>query len=358
LSGFGDWGAGSDLLVLTSAGSSLRFYSPRMNGRLNGTRGALKHLVVLTCIAHWALPAYATARVADDSQPYVISTNVNLVILPVTVTDHEHQFVSGLDASQFRVYEEGRLQMLSLFKAEDIPVTVGLVVDHSGSMDPRKTDVIEGAAAFVKASNSQDEEFVVNFNDEVLLGLPPNVPFTSDLEDLTTALSAASAMGGTALYDALAVALDHLRDAQKEKKALILITDGEDNASRHSFAQVLGMAQARNVLIYSVGLFDNRRLNRGAQEFYKPVIDEDKRMLTRLAQETGGAAYFRRDSIDVTQVCQQIASDIRHQYTLGYNPKADDRGGYRKLRVRLVRSDQGKFAVRTRTGYLFPAKLH
>jgi len=329
-----------------------------MNGRFNAARGALKHFFLLTCIAHWALPASATARVTDDSQPYVISTNVNLVILPVTVTDHEHQFVSGLDASQFRVYEEGRQQMLSLFKAEDIPVTVGLVVDHSGSMYPRKSDVIEGASAFVKASNSQDEEFVVNFNDEVRLGLPPNVPFTSKVEDLTVALSAASAIGQTALYDAIAVALEHLGDAQKEKKALIIITDGEDNASRHSFAQVLGMAQARNVLIYSVGLFDNHGLNRGAQEFYKRVIEEDKKTLTRLAQETGGAAYFPEESIEVTHVCQQIASDIRHQYTLGYNPKADNHGGYRKLRVKLVKSDQGKFAVRTRTGYLFPAKPH
>jgi VWFA-related protein len=256
------------------------------------------------------------------------------------------------------VFEQGRLQMLSLFKAEDIPVTVGLVVDHSGSMNPRKTEVIEGAAAFVRASNSQDEEFVVNFNDEVRLGLPPSVPFTSNLEELTTALSAASAIGGTALYDAIAVALDRLRDAQKEKKVLILITDGEDNASRHSFAQVLRMAQALNVLIYSVGLFDNHKLDRNAPDFYKLLLDEDKRLLTQLAKETGGAAYFPKDPAEVTRVCQQIASDIRHQYTLGYNPKADDHGGYRKIRVKLVESGQGKLAVRTRTGYLFPTKLH
>jgi VWFA-related protein len=287
---------------------------------------------------------------------------VNLVILPVTVTDHHHQFVSGLDASQFRVFEEGRLQMLSLFKAEDIPVTVGLVVDHSGSMDARKTEVLEGAAAFVRASNSQDEEFVVNFSKEVLLGLPPNVPFTSNLDELTAALSVIPPSGMTALYDAIADALDHLRNAQKEKKVLILITDGEDNNSHHYFDQVLRMAQELNVLIYSVGLFDTYKIENARDSYtaegLKLLFDKEKSVLLQLAKETGGAAYFPNDSAEVLRVCQQIASDIRHQYTLGYNPRADSRGGYRKIRVRVVGRGQGKLVARTRTGYLLPAKPH
>jgi VWFA-related protein len=293
----------------------------------------------------------------------MISTNVNLVILPVTVTDHEHQFVSGLDASQFRVYEEGRLQMLSLFEREDVPVTVGLVVDHSGSMDAQKTEVIEGAAAFVRASNSQDEEFVVNFSNEVLLGLPSSVPFTSNPDELTAALSVVPASGMTALYDAIAVALDHLRTAQKEKKVLILITDGEDNESHHYFDQVLRMAQELNVLIYSVGLFDTYLIETvrdpDTAERYKLLFDQDKGVLMQLAKDTGGAAYFPKNSNEVIHVCQQIASDIRHQYTLGYSPRDDGRGGYRQIRVKVVAgSGQGKLLARTRTRYFLPAKAH
>jgi Ca-activated chloride channel homolog len=323
-------------------------------------RGALVYFAILTCIFRGALPAYAAA-LTDDSQPYVISTNVNLVVLPVTVTDRQHQFVSGLDASQFRVYEEGRLQMLSLFKNEDIPVAVGLVVDHSGSMDARKTDVLNGATAFVRASNSEDEEFVVNFSGEILLGLPRNVPFTNNLEALRAALSVAPASGMTALYDAIAEALDHLRNAPKEKKVLILITDGEDNVSHHYFDQILRMARELNVLIYSVGLFDTDKIENARdshiEEELKLQFDQDKAVLLQLAKDTGAAAFFPKDSDEVISVCRQIASDIRHQYTLGYSPK-DGRGGYRKVHVKVVVSGQGKLVVRTKAGYFLPSKEH
>jgi VWFA-related protein len=285
---------------------------------------------------------------------------VRLVVLPVTVMDHKHQFVSGLSASHFRVYEDGQEQTLSLFRPEDMPVTVGLVVDHSGSMSERKMDVLEGAEDFVRASNSQDDEFVVNFNDEVTFGLPPNVPFTSDLEALRTALSDVSADGETALYDATAVALDHMRTARNDKKkVLILITDGEDNASHHGFAQVLRMAQTLNVQIYAVGLFDHEvvqyRMNPSSQSFSKVVFDDGKPVLTLLAKETGGKAYFPKTSKEVADVCLQIASGIRHQYTLGYSPKDVDHSGYRKVRVQVV--GQGKLVTDTRAGYFLPEKL-
>jgi Ca-activated chloride channel family protein len=319
------------------------------------------YAVLVACISYRPLPASANAP-GDDSQPYTISSNVNLVILPVTVTDREHQFVSGLDAAQFRVYEEGRPQKLSLFEPEDAPVSVGLVVDRSLSMRGRKSEVLEGAAAFVRASNSQDEEFVVNFSEEALLGLPPNVPFTSRVEELTTALSTVPASGMTALYDAIAVGLSHLRDAHREKKVLILITDGEDNASHYFFDQVLRMARTLNVLIYSVGLFDtylieNTRDSYTAKQF-KLLFDQDRSLLTQLAKDTGGAAYFPTNPNEVVSVCEQIASDIRHQYTLAYTPKNDDRGGYRKIRVQLIGSGQGKIVVRSRSGCFLPAKPH
>ena len=324
-------------------------------------RASVERLLLLACLLFWTLPPVASP--AKDSESYVISRDVSLVILPVTVTDRERQFVSGLGASNFRIYEQGRPQTLTLFEREDIPVTAGLVVDHSGSMYGRKMEVIEGAAAFVQASNPQDEEFVVNFSDGARLGLPPDAPFTSNIEDLKYALSAASASGMTALYDAVATALDHLRNAHKAKQTLILITDGEDNASKHDLNQVLRMAQALNVVIYTVGLFDQYKARKTSLDPYvaqrnKLLFDEDKRVLTMFARETGGAAYFPNDFDEVVRVCQQIASDIRHQYVLGYSPTDDGRGGFRKVNVRVVGSGQQKLVVRTRTGYLLPAKHH
>ena len=325
-------------------------------------RESVERLLLLTCLLFCKLPASAGPP-ADDSESYVISRDVSLVILPVTVIDRERQFVSGLGASNFRIYDQGRPQTLTLFEREDVPVTAGLVVDHSGSMYARKMEVIEGAAAFVQASNPQDEEFVVNFSDRARLGLPPDAPFTSNIEDLKDALSAASATGMTALYDAVATALDHLRNAHKPKQTLILITDGEDNASKHDLNQVLRMAQTLNVVIYTVGLFDQYKASKTALDPYvarrnKLLFDEDKRVLTMFARETGGAAYFPNNFDEVVRVCQQIATDIRHQYVLGYSPTDDGRGGFRKVNVRVVGSGQEKLVVRTRTGYLLPAKHH
>jgi Ca-activated chloride channel family protein len=314
---------------------------------------------LIACIFFWSF--FASAHTfGDDSQPYTISTSVNLVVVPVTVTDHDHQFVSGLDASQFRVYEEGRPQTLSLFRPEDVPVTVGLVVDHSGSMDERKTDVVDGARAFVQTSNPQDEEFVINFSQEVVLGLGPNAPFTSSADELTAALSAVPASGMTALYDAIAVGLKQLRSAHNEKKVLILITDGDDNASHYFFDQVLQMARALDVLVYAVGLFDTDQIAKAqdpqvARE-WEDLIDQHKNLLMQLAKETGGAAYFPSKSAHLIDVCKQIADDIRHQYTLAYTPRDDGRGGYRKIRVKVAASHQGKLSVRSRRGYLLPAK--
>lgn len=329
---------------------------PNANRSRIRVRAVVTYSLLITYICCCSIPVLAS----DDSPPYTIFTNVNLVVLPVTVTDHDHQFVSGLDATQFRVYEEGRLQSLSLFQPEDVPVTVGLVVDHSVSMERRKTDVLEGARAFVRASNPQDEEFVVNFSQQVLLGLPSNVPFTSSIEELTTALSNVPASRMTALYDAVVVSLDHLRYADKEKKVLILITDGEDNASHYFFNQVLRIARASNVLIYSVGLFDNHQIENVrdssmANEF-KHLLDQYKKLLTQLARDTGGEAYFPQSSEEVVDVCSHIATDIRRQYMLAYTPKNANRSGYRRIRVQVTGSGQEKLVVRSRSGYLLPTK--
>jgi Ca-activated chloride channel family protein len=269
----------------------------------------------------------------------VISSEVNLVILPVTVTDKSDHFVSGLDVSNFQVYEDGRQQKISLFRHEDTPVTAGVVVDHSGSMAAKRDDVIAGAVAFVQGGNPQDREFVVNFSDSVTFGLPTSVPFTNSVEDLKAALLKTPVSGETALYDALAAALERLKTAPLDKKALLLISDGGDNTSKHTFSQVLRMAQSFSVIIYAIGLFDENS------------ADQNPRVLEKLTKETGGKAYFPKSSSEVASVCRQIAEDVRHQYTLGYSPEGYDHPGYRKIRIKVNAPAEGKLYVRTRPGY-------
>jgi Ca-activated chloride channel family protein len=279
----------------------------------------------------------------DTSKDNVISEDVNLLVLPVAVTDRAGHFVSGLEASNFRVYEEGRLQKITLFHHEDIPVTIGLVVDHSGSMVAKQLQVIEGAQAFVHASNPQNREFVVDFGNTVSFALPPNVPFTNDVEQLTAALSTPSASGKTALYDAVVAALKHVREDSNQKRVLILISDGGDNASQHTFAQALRLAQAGNVVIYAIGLLDELS------------ADQNPNVLKKLTAETGGQAYFPNSLAEIVSLCQQIAADIRQQYTLGYSPLDPNRSGYRKIRVNVTAPGRGKLFVRTRAGYFVPA---
>jgi Ca-activated chloride channel homolog len=280
-------------------------------------------------------------KAQGNAQSYAISREVDFVVLPVTVLDGKGQFVSGLEASNFRVYENGHPQTISLFRSEEVPVTVGLVVDRSGSMAARSNDVIEGAQAFVDASNPQDEEFVVNFTDKVRMGLPANMPFTSDPNALRSALSVPSASGETALYDAVIAALQHVDQSRAGKKVLILISDGGDNASRHSFAQALQMARSANVIIYSIGLYDEHS------------SDQNPRVLHKLATETGGLDYAPATAEDIVRVCRQIAGDIRHQYTLGYDPTDHVGKSYRKIHVTVTSANLGKLTVRTRAGY-FP----
>ena len=179
---------------------------------------------------------------ALSSDDYKISVNVGPVVLPVTVTDRKGAFVPDSSQRDFRVYETGRLQQITSFQPEDVPVTVGLVVDNSGSTGPKRPVVIAASLAFVRSSNSQDQMFVVNFNQTVTLGLPESIPFTSDQQQLREALSKLPRSGNTALYDAIAAALQHLKAGARDRKALIVVTDGGDNASQIKIPDLIKMA--------------------------------------------------------------------------------------------------------------------
>jgi Ca-activated chloride channel family protein len=269
-----------------------------------------------------------------------ISVTAELVLLPVRVTDANGNPVSGMSLRDFRVYEDGRAQDITMFQKGDAPVTVGLLVDHSRSMRTKLSEVVAAVSAFARSSNPRDEMFVVDFNDNVSLELPGGRPFTSNVKELESALTAVSAQGRTALYDAVVEGLQHLSLGHWDRKALIIVSDGGDNASQHNYSEVLALAQGSQVMIYSIGLVDET-----GQE-------ENPNLLKRLCKDTGGLAYFPRSVDHVAEISTQIASDLREQYTLGFAPeKGTGRGSFRKVQVKVSAPGRGKLHVRTRPGY-------
>lgn len=280
-----------------------------------------------------------------QTNPYTIRMDVEMVILRATVQNHKGVLVSGLGKKDFQVYEDGVLQHIAYFTHQDIPVTVGLVVDNSGSMGPKIPEVVAAALAFARSSNPQDQMFVVNFNEHVQFALPENTPFTDQPGQLEMALSRIKADGETALYDAMAAALEHLKSGNRDKKVLIVISDGGDNASQHNFAQIMAAARQSDAIIYTLGLFDEND------------PDKNPRVLKQLAKDTGGEAFLPETLKDVVPICEQIAHDIRNQYTIAYastNEKQD--GSYRVVAVKAATAEGGRLIVRTRPGYYAPNK--
>ncbi|MCZ2074690.1 MAG: VWA domain-containing protein [Bryobacteraceae bacterium] len=280
-----------------------------------------------------------------EETPPTFSSEVELVLLDVSVKDSDGRFVSGLTEDDFIVTENGVPQKITSFVASDAPVTVGLVVDMSGSMTPKRYEVIRGAIEFVRASNPEDEVFVVNFNDAPWLGLPEGTPFSFNIDELRGALSLKPPQGRTALYDALSMGLKHLEQGRQEKKALVVISDGGDNASQLSFAEALRQAQESMATIYTIGIYD--------------LYDKDRNpgVLKELSRTTGGEAFFPKRVEEVLEACQKIAKDIRNRYTIGYVPHhAKHDGSFHKIRVGAVAKNRGKLTVRTRAGYYLPAE--
>lgn len=276
-----------------------------------------------------------------DQGSFRISVDVALVVLHATVTDRQGSLVTNLGEQDFEVYENGIPQHIQLFKNEDIPVAVGLIVDHSTSMSPKIAEVTAAARGFVRSSNREDEMFAVNFNEIASLGLPAAIRFTDSTAELERAITNKPTGGQTALYDALALGLAQLQAASRDKKVLIVVSDGGDNASRQNLDQVMKLAEQSSAVIYTVGLFDEED------------PDRNPGVLKRLAQATGGEAFLPGQLGDVAAICERIARDIRHQYTIGYVPSDAARdGSYRAIRVVARTKGQGKLSVRTRTGYI------
>ena len=278
-------------------------------------------------------------------EQYTIREDVDFVVLHPTVKDRKGSLVSGLSKNDFQVYEDGVLQQIKSFSHEDIPVTVGLVVDNSGSMGRKRPEVIAAALAFARSSNPQDQMFVISFNEHVSFGLPDETPFTDKADLLEIALSRISANGMTALYDALAAGFEHLKKGSRDKRVLIVVSDGADNASKNKLPQIITLAGHSDAIIYTVGVFDEND------------PDRNPRVLRQLAMATGGEAFLPASVNDVLPICEQIARDIRNQYTLVYTPTNRKQDGtYRVIRVKAASPGQGRLIVRSRAGYYASTK--
>ena len=274
-------------------------------------------------------PAPNASRKASRRIRTRFKSQVSLVVLHASVLNDRSVFVPGLKEENFRVFEDKVEQKLSVFKQEDVPVSFGLVMDNSGSMRDKRPQVNAAALTFVKTSNPQDEGFVVNFNDDYYLDTEHD--FTSDLDEMKTALERIDARGSTALYDAVIGSLDHLKKGTRDKKVILVVTDGEDNASRHSLENTVEQAQRNDAVIYAVGLFSDDDMKHN-----KRAMKKARERLSELANATGGLAFFPEDA---ERHRSHLHADCpRHPQPIHSGVLSDEHGPRRLLPDRAGRS--------------------
>jgi Ca-activated chloride channel homolog len=291
------------------------------------------------------LPIFLTAfagAVVLLAQDYTIRSDVRLVLLDVSVQNRHGAFITDLPRASFTVLENGRPQQLTAFEHTDVPVTVGILVDESISMEPKRAQVLAAARSFIAASNRQDEIFVINFNDRVQRGLPPGTRFSDNISELSAALFRGVSEGRTALYDAVLAGLDELESGHCQRKALVVISDGADNASVHSRREMLDRVAGSLATVYAVGLFD------------REANDSDPGVLHKLSQISGGVAYFPREQEQMLPVCREIARNIRSRYTLGYVPQAASNAeALRRIQVKVQAANYSGLTARARSSYRY-----
>lgn len=265
-------------------------------------------------------------------------SDTRLVVLHASVTDRKGKLLTNLNQGNFKIFENGQPQQIKIFRREDVPVSLGIVIDDSGSMSTKRSRVEAAALAMVRESNPQDEVCVVNFNDDAYL----DVPFTNDIHKMEQGLARIDSRGGTAMRDAVNMTLDYEKEkAKKDKKVLLVITDGDDNASNASLESVVRRSNQADTLVYAIGLFTDEE---------KHAASKARRALKELTTATGGLAFYPKDVSEVQALAVEVARDIRRQYTIYYTPavQALD-GSYRQIKVTV--EAPGKPVVRTRSGY-------
>jgi len=275
----------------------------------------------------------------ESSDTGTLSVNVTRVVIHATVRESKSGFVSDLEKQHFTVLEDGVPQKLLSFSREDEPIAVGLLVDNSQSMMNKRNKVLVAAKTFVRASKPNDEIFVLHFNEQLTYGLPSSTRFTGDRGLLDAALDKMTLDGRTALYDAIHEGLQNLAHSKLSKKVILLISDGGDNMSVHKANDVVREADLSGALFFAIGIYD-------------PMDgDADPGVIRKLAQATGGEAYFPKEILEVKDLCEGIARDLRNQYALSYAPSEHESSKYHRLQVKVKDPKGRKLIVRTRTGY-------
>jgi VWFA-related protein len=298
-------------------------------------------------------PAQSTAPVGPGGAPtdkisgskggYVLHRDAYEVRLNATVLDGNGRTILTLPQDAFHVFEDGTPQTVNSFRQEDLPVSMGILIDSSGSMYDKRDAVNKAAVRLIKLSNPKDEAFLVDFSFEPYI----DTDFTSDVSKLEQGLNYVKSSGGTAMYDALLASADYLaKNAKQPKQVLLVVTDGEDNASGTSLEDAIARIQELDgPVIYAVGLLFGKDTD-------KRESRHAKRVLENLAEQTGGIAFFPRNLQEVDSVADQVAKDIREQYTITYHStKSPALGGYRQVHVDAKYKGFNKLTVRTRTGY-------
>lgn len=269
---------------------------------------------------------------------YLFHSQAEEVVLHATVVDQRQHIVTNLNQNDFTVLEDGQPQRITRFSREDIPVSIGILIDNSGSMRDKRQAVNMSSLDLVRASNPEDEVFIVNFSDEAII----DADLTSDINKMKEGLEQIDSRGGTALYDAVVASSDYLaKKGRREKKVLLVITDGEDNASTDTLEQAVRRVQDDSgPMIYTIGILGGEHEKRA------------KRALEQLANQTGGVSFFPKDLSDVDMIARAVARDIRSQYSIYYRPtRPQEQGGFRQVRVDAHAPGYGRLQVRTRSGY-------
>lgn len=273
-----------------------------------------------------------------EPETFTFRTDTRLVDLHASVVDKDGHLVLGLPQSAFTIYENGVKQEIKMFRREDVPVSLGLIIDNSASMHDKRAKVASAALALVSVSNPEDEVFIMNFNEETSL----EADYTSDIKRLEAALKTINSHGGTAMRDALRMGIEHLKHGgKKEKKIVLVVTDGEDNASVETLGHLIQATQQNGVIIYAIGLLSDNEPREA---------EHAKRALDALTLATGGQVWYPNDLAEVDGIAREVAHEIRNQYILGYtssNQALD--GSFRRIRVAV--KAPGDPIVRTRSGY-------
>jgi len=283
-------------------------------------------------------PQNPSQQAPSSAEEPTFSVGTRLVVLPVSVLDKSGKLVTDLKQQAFKVFENGVEQPIKIFRREDVPISLGIIIDNSGSMREKRQRVEAASLDLVRASNPQDEVFIVNFNDDPYI----DVPLTSDIKKMEEGIARIDSRGGTAMREAISASIDYLRkEGKRQKKVLLVITDGNDNASNISLEKLVTRAQQNEILVYSIGLLneEERREARLA-----------KRALDAISHDSGGLAFYPKGASDVDAIALQVAHEIRNQYTIAYSPTIQEMdGSFRQIKVTV--NGPGHLQVRTRTGY-------